>query len=439
MRLALICFFLALADRSLAADFAADAKAWSDQHADVFDQAAKLSAEGYPTDGNQVLLTLAEEDESPVAAFVIGNLLFASDPAASYRLHLRAQHALPHEPLVALEVAMDQHRRGDYATAIANYRLPIAAGTGKQFSALLADCLIRTGQLKAAVQAWNDADHAGHHTEIDCAICTIYGPLSPAQRRGELVARIEAGDVGKLGALILLDLAWDTDWWSAKVYAEGLDADLKRAAQLFGRRDARYLALAVYAKVARVTEKKQSDIQKAFTDAHLVIGPGATLPDDSQLARACCELAVTANLATPADLWNAYEATLRGRLERQDSDALHLLCWLAAQNHNPVLSDLDRLGWEEWNDPAFAPTYMVDRYREKKLTSPTDAQLLAAMALAPDNATLSNLRLALAGDDVTNDLIVGAIKAEFHKLSVGDGRRDSSALDRLFAALGQRL
>jgi hypothetical protein len=423
----------------LAADFETNAKAWSDQHADTFEAAAKLGAEGYPAAGNEILDELAREDGGPVAAFVVANTLYNSDPAASHRLHLRAQQALPHEPIVALELAMEQHRRGEYAAAIANYRLPIAAGTGRQFSALLADCLIRTGQLKAAVEAWNEADHAKHPTEIDFAIFSVYGPLSPTRRRGDLIARIEAGDLARFTDLILLDLAFDPDWWTSRVNDDALDRDLKNASQLLGRKDARYQALAVYAKLVRVAVKKQSDIEQALTDAKLVLGPGAGLPADSHVARALCELAVAAKLTTPADLWTAYEATLRSRLERKDRDALYLLCWLAAANRNPVLTQLDQLGWEEWKDPEFASSYVVDLFREKKLTSPTDSQLLAALAISPDNPTLTNLRMALAGEDVTNDMIVDAIKAEYRKLSVGETIRDSSTLNSLFDALGKRL
>ena len=99
MRSAFLCLsltaLLSAAVPCLAADFATDAKVWSDQRADVFEQAANLSAQGYPAAGNQILLTLAEEDGSPVAAFVVANALYGSDPTASYRLHLRAQSALP--------------------------------------------------------------------------------------------------------------------------------------------------------------------------------------------------------------------------------------------------------------------------------------------------------------------------------------------------------
>lgn len=442
MRFALLCLSLTalLATQPCrAADFAGDAKAWSDEHADLFENAAKLGAEGYPAAGNQILLALADEDTSPLAAYVIGNTLYNFDPVASYRLHAHALEGFPQERAVALQVALEEHRRGEYAGAIINYRFVLRTGNSPQFSALLADCLLHTGDLKGAVEAWKQADHARRHAEIDAAICTVYGPLSPVQRRGDLIAQIEAKDLAKLTDLILLDLSFDSDWWNAKVYADGLDADLKRASLLQGHRDGRYRALAVYAKLARAPERKRSEIERELKQLSLVIGSGATLPDDSRIARALCELAVTAQLVSTADLWTAYEATLRSRLEKQDRDALHLLCWLAAANRNRVLTEFNQLGWEEWNDPTFASSFMVDLYREKKLTSPNDSQLMAALAVSPNNITLHKLRISLAGDNVPNDMIAAALKAEYHKLSVGETVPDSTMLDGLFDALGKQL
>lgn len=431
--------FLAGASPCLAADLTLQAKAWSDDHSALLEQAARLSTDGYAADGNKLLADQADDDGGAAAAFAVANTLYSADPALSYRLHLRAQRAFPNDPAAVLQAAMELHRHGEYAPAIINYRRLVEAGVMPHSSALLADCLARTGQLKAAVQAWDHAGYAQHHAEIDAAICAIYGPLSPYQRRSDLITKIEGGDLAKLADLILLDLNFDTDWWNARVNNDALDADLKRAGAALGKRDARYRALALYAQLTRVEEKRASEILRLLKDANLILGTGADLPAESRIARALCELAVNARLVTPAELWTAYEATLRGRLEQQDHDALHLLCWLAAANHNPELTNLDRLGFEEWNDPVFASSFIVDLFREKKLTSVTDSQLLAAMAISPDNATLTRLRLALAGDNVTTAMIADSIKAEYRKLSVGETRRDSATLNDLFAELGRRL
>jgi len=289
-----------------AADLTLQATAWSDDHSALLEQAAKLSTDGYAADGNKLLADQADEDGGAPAAFAVANTLYASDPAISYRLHLRAQRAFPNDPAAVLQAAMELHRHGEYAAAIVHYRRLIEAGVMPHSSALLADCLVRTGQLKAAVQAWDHAGHAQHHVEIDAAICAIYGPLSPYQRRSDLIAKIEGGDVAKLADLILLDLNFDTDWWNARVNHDALDSDLKRAGAALGKRDARYRALALYAQLTRVEEKRASEILRLLKDSNLIVGPGADLPADSRIARALCELAVNARLATPAELWTAY-------------------------------------------------------------------------------------------------------------------------------------
>lgn len=231
---------LAGASPCLASDLATDAKAWYAQHTATFEQASQLSRAGDVAAGNQLLIDLAEQDGGPIAAFMVANTLYGWDPTVSYRLHLRAQKAFPAEPAVALEVAMEQHRQGEYAEAMVNYRRFLDAGRDPQYSALLADCLVRTGQLKAAVQAWDQANHDQNHTGIDFAICEIYGPLVPGQRRGDLLAKIKAGDFAKLNDLILLDINFDTDWWNSAVSNEGLDRDLRLAAKLLGEENARY-------------------------------------------------------------------------------------------------------------------------------------------------------------------------------------------------------
>ena len=423
-----------------ASDLATESKTWAARHSATFAEASQLSRAGDAAAGNQLLIDLAEKDGGPIAAFMVAGTLYKSDPTASYRLHLRAQAALPGEPAVALEVAMEQHRRRDYAGAIVNYRQFLATGKGPQYSALLADCLVRTGDFTAAVQAWEQADHGQNHTAIDFAICEVYGPLVPGQRRGELIAQIKAGDLAKLNDLILLDLNFDSDWWNSGVFNAGLDLDLRFAARLLGEGNARYQHLALYARLAQPDEKKPADLKQALTSAQVILGADAALPANSQLARALCELVVRNKIATPADLWASHQTALHARVAANDREALHLLCWLAAATRNRELVELNRLGWEEWNDPTFAASYAVDLYREKKLTSPDDSQLLAAMAAARDDPTLNQLRIALAGENaVTPAMVAGAIKSEYHKLSVGLGGRDSYTLNGLFAELGKRL
>ena len=422
-----------------AADFQTSLEKWQQSHQAVLAEAEKLSMAGDTRGANQRLIDLADKDGGAAAAFVVANMLYRSEPAVSYRLHERAFKALPKEPATALEMAMEQHRKGQYEAAIPNYRAALASQLGEQFSSLLADCLVRTGRLKEAVAAWTAAKHGSNHTGIDFAIYEIYGELMPVQRRGDLITAIKAGQRDKLPELILLDLNFDTDWWNSAVFDEALDQDLKFAAQTLGPTDPGYVQLALYAKLARPEEIKDADVRPALAATHLVVGDKAVLPESSRLARAVCELAVRHKAATAAELWQAHEPALRARLARKDKDALHLLCLLAVDTDDRHLTELDRIGWKEWHDTEFAASYLIDLYKNKQLTRPDDPELVAALAASPDNPVLNQLRLELAGKDVTRDMLVAAIKSEYHKLSFGLAIPDSYTLKALFYQLGQKL
>jgi hypothetical protein len=243
-----------------------------------------------------------------------------------------------------------------------------------------------------------------------------------------------------LNDLIDLDVHFDRDWWNADVFEPGLEPDLKLAASLLGEKNPAYQHLEVYAKLARQEEKKAGDIRSALSAAGLVIGAGAVLPKNSQLARAICELAVGSEAITAKAVWDAHAAKLRERLATRDRDALHLLGWLAVETKNGELAELDRLGWKEWKDPEFAVSYVIGLADQKKITTPDDKELLAALEALPENGNLCSLRVQLAGEKgASKELIVAAIKGEFRKLSVGMAIPDSYRLKGLFYALKEKL
>lgn len=438
--LKLAAILLLAGPAAIAADFQKLAGQWHQDHQDAFRQAGKLSLSGEVARANQSMIELADKDGGGVAAFIVGNLLYRSDPAASYRLHAKALQAYPDAAETQLEMAMERHRRGEYAAAIPLYRRVVLRNMGPQFFALLADCLIRTGQLKDAVAAWEQARHGNNHTAIDFAIYEIYGERMPAQRRGELLEKIKAGDHAKLVELIILDVRFDQDWWNSSVFDEGLDLDLPLAASLLGEKSPAYQHLAAYARLARQEEKKADEIRTVLTEAKLVLGPGAALPEDSRLARAVCELAIGSEATSAQAVWEAHAATLRERVARHDAEALHLLCWLAVETKNGELDALDRAGWVEWKDSEFAASYIVGRIDQKKITAPDDPELLAALQVAPENSVLNRARLHLAGETgMTREMIVATIKAEYRKLSVGLIIPDSYRLKALFAGLKEKL
>lgn len=443
LRFALSWFFAALVSATpliAAVNLREVVGQWTEKQSKPLKKAGELNAAGDMAKANQILIDLADKDGGGVAAFVIGNMLYSCVPAVSYRLHERALKEFPGEPAVALELAMEQHRKGEYAAAIINYKKALQDQESAHFTSLLAECLLRTGQLKEAVEAWKRAGHPSHHVAIDQAIYEIHGRLSPAQRRGDLIALIKAGDAGKFAQLIELDLHFDRDWWNSEVNAEALDADLKFAARQLGAKDPRYLQIALYASLARQDEPKAVEVRQKLTEAKLVLGENAVLPENSLLARALCELAVLSQAATTADLSTKHEAALRSRLAAEDVNALHLLCWFAADAKDARIAELDRIGWKEWQNPEFAASYVAGLVGENKLTKPDDPEMIAALAAAPEDHYLNSLRLQLAGEaGLTQEILVASIKAEYHQLSEGMGMRDSYTLKGLFHELGKKL
>lgn len=433
------CLFL-LIPAAVASDFIPAVQAWQEKHTDALEQANAFSLKGESDRANRMLIELAGKESGGVTAFVIGNMLYRSDPAISFSLHRRALDAYPAEPAANLEMAMELHRKGEYDAAIPLYRRALEGGMPEHFSCLLAECLIRTGKSDDAVKAWNEARHGSNHTSIDFAIFEIHGELMPNQRRGDLLARIQAGERDKLTDLILLDLRFDRDWWNAEVFEEGLEHDLTLAKKLLGEKDPCYRQLALYAKLARQEELPAHKARTELTGAKLIVGQGAALPGDSRLARALCEIALRSEAASAADLLKSLSPELRTRLVKKDRDALHLLCLLAAHAEDPHLAELDRMGWKEWQDPAFAVSYVADLAQAGKLTSPDDPELLAAMKAMPDDHHLCLLRLRLAGEkSPTREMLLDAIKAEYHRLSDGMIIPDSYTLKSLYHLLAKNL
>ncbi len=76
-------------------------------------------------------------------------MLFHLSPADSYALHKMAYEARPKEKLTTLEWAIEQHRAGKYAEALALYEAYLGLEPDdEKTEALLADCLVRRGKLK---------------------------------------------------------------------------------------------------------------------------------------------------------------------------------------------------------------------------------------------------------------------------------------------------
>src|SRR5262245_49824874 len=162
-------------DRAKAAEFTARVREVGKAYDLQEEKSGSLLLEGECGKANQALLDVVpEERRTPAHDFVLGNLLFRLDPAASYRLHERAHRGEPRHPFVVLEWALEQHRARRFAEAEALYAQFLAIAPDPKVLALRSDCLLRLGRLAEAVAAWEAADSGENHTEIEKGFSWIY-------------------------------------------------------------------------------------------------------------------------------------------------------------------------------------------------------------------------------------------------------------------------
>lgn len=410
------------------------------RHARTLEEANTLALQGETGRANAMLRSIVRQSDNPATRFMVANLLYSFDPDVSYAWHRSAWEAFPEDPLTNLEWAMEQHRRGEFAGAVPCYRRCFAAGLGANYIALLADCLIRTGDLRGAVEAWDAAGHPTHHTSIDFAIYEIYGKRSPLQRRSDLLASIHDGASDRIAALIELDLNFDRDWWNSNVFSPGLASDLDLARAILGENSRDYACLAALAKLAQIQNAGPAQVAEVFRAAGFDFAQPSELPRSTLALRAMVEQMIQADVHKPALLYDALENELwaRAKPEANDRDALHLLAFLAVRAENGRLEEIARYGWSVCHDPDFAASLAIELFARH----PAEARGLVSDARRthPEHAELAKLAYRLCDNPESDvDVIVDAIKAEYQDLSYGLAIRDSYTLKSLFFRLKSAL
>jgi tetratricopeptide (TPR) repeat protein len=422
--------------------FEEEVKAVSKQHAPDIQKASSLAARGEVEAGNRQLLALTEEDKSPAMAFVIANLLYKMDPQVSYDLHRKVYETQPEEPNVNLEWAMEHHRRGEYAEAIPLYQKFIASRPGSQYSALLAECLLREGKLKEAVAAWGAAGHPRQHTDIDFAICEIHGEIAALRRRADLLQRLGKGEGQVAEKLIDLDLHMDRDWWNSGPSQRGLEQDLPLIEKALGSNSERYKVIRCWVNIAKVTDPQPADITTELKRNGLIVA-GGKLPGESLVAARLIAIVQDNKIETDGQLFERFgkELLARAKSAAGDAEALNILCALSMGGQTADrLAEYDRYGYERYGEFRFLGSLLAYLGTKGKLTADSP-ELKAALEKFSDNSLVHQMAIRCAGEEkVTKEMLVAAIKAEYHKLSTGmGGYPDSYTLKAYFALLNQEL
>jgi len=176
--------------------------------------------------------------------------------------------------------------------------------------------------------------------------------------------------------------------------------------------------------------------------SQIVVGANSRLPESSLVARRLCAIVLREEIASGRELLDRFETQLlqRAKSERGDHDAMLLLCDLcrtADEKETRVrFEQHDRYGWERYKESQCALGVLRRLMNDGKLQPDTD-ELKRALREFPNDSEIYKLAIQCCPKkDLTSEMIVGAIKAEYHHLSVGPTQQpDTYTLDSYFASL----
>lgn len=399
-------------------------------------KAEALVVEGKVSEANALLLScFPQASRTPAQALTLANVLFRQDYASSYALHKEAAAALPSEPSVQYEWALELHRAKEYAAAAEVYRAYLK--TAPNFApaqGLLAECLLRTGDVPGAVSAWQASESGSGSIEtFESLLCELHTFASPDARREALVAKTAAGDLDAAEQLVALDAAWPANWWNTGPKATHLNFDAGLLARL--PESPRRAQLLAAADVASADRDTPDAVKSAFANARLLLDKDATLPESPLVCEVLIARIEAAGLLTPGQIRDR----LGAKLERKATETKDPT-WFKLATHVYVETDrleaLDKLAWDATGGESFGVALLAHA-RARGTASLDDPLLKQLNAGFPDNAVLAYLTVELA-EKAHADLgpaLVRGIKAEFSRLSPsGMFSRPSANTLRLYFA-----
>jgi tetratricopeptide (TPR) repeat protein len=398
-----------------AEDFSAEVQAASKLISPVYSEINPLLAQGRVDEANARLLAVfPKETRTAVQCHLLANILYGVDSKLSYALQQEASQRLQDQPAVQMEWAMEQHRAGEYAGALASYDLFSKANP--QFApvhGLAADCLLRLGRTAEAVKRWQQSERAKRGTLInfETMVGEIYRDHGALARRVGWRQQTENGDVAAAVNLIVLVCDYPHDWWNRGVHSAFLAEDIRLLDRLpQDRRIASLRCLAASAQLLAVEDAKEADRRQILIDHGFIVDAQHTLPPDAAVASLLIGKSISGDLLTKAD---AKRWFLDGLLERvkasKDAALWNLVAFLLVDDDR--LQSIEHDAWKATGDVRFAIGYLLERQKHGDLKA-TDTELLAAADQFPESSEIAHLLISLTpSPDVA--LLVRAIKSEY--------------------------
>lgn len=321
----------------------------------------ELILKGRKSIANKRLKTLVPDaDKTAFDYFILANMLFKSEPEASYSLMKTANVLMPENPYILFELAMHEHRSGNCKAAI-----PFYEKASKQFQkhqnkkiwVYITHCRLMLGDYKQALESWGKVNFSEHHISIEKSMYDIFSNKDLDIEREKMINSIMTGSAKQVCELIELDKNWEIDWWNVKIKKEFLEYDTELLKTL--SKNNKSIESASELCLHGISLNDREFINFASQSGYW----GATykLPEVPATSFILIRELVKRKIATPEEILIRYEDQLvsNHRAFPDDIRTLNLLAYLydATKNYEK-LKKIDLHGWKNLKLQKYAESYV---------------------------------------------------------------------------------
>lgn len=373
-----------------------------------------------------------EEKRTAAHCLMTADSFLLFDPDFSRRLHQRAFELAPDEPQVALAWAGELYRAGRFEEALPIYVR--SAQTLWDTGIQRIDCLVRTGRIAEALEAWRSVRGA---PALSKYFQILPERLEPAgtreQRRIRLRQALARGADEGAEELAFLDLLHRTGQRRFEVDRMDLQADRKlisehvppesrRARELWAVCD---FWLALWER--GFPPASSGDFTSKYGPPLRELGwlePGGDVPAHPLVARWATSALLESGLRQPAELLSDWERALASRLEEGEGDAGRALLEIQRATGSAQTAETQARLWSQAHDLDAAVELLEQRQEHLESSDPL---LHAALERYPESAPLCALASSCARRENKGEreALVRQIKACFQPPGDAEGAQRS--------------
>ena len=381
------------------------------------DLVVKLELEGKKNQIDKKLIALVSDKfKTAEDYFILSNKLYNSNHQLSFDLMLKAYALMPDEIYINFELALHYHRDKKYNQAIKYYQIFHSSQLASEHHssyAMIADCYLRIGEYKKAIDSWMKADPKNNARSIEKAIYNIYGEERPLNKRADIYERINKGENHLYGDLILLDHNWKIDWWNTRANETYLAYDLNHAKLKLGEHSTLYQELMLLNEIL-LKSINTSKLLKKLMDMK-IWGKKSNLPKLSVLTYFFIKRLTDLKLVETKTLLHTYEKALLAKLKTNQisEHEFKILSFLYWSENSDKLERHDLFGWKERDSQVSAESYIEARYK-KKIDVKND--LKQALVDFPNSTHLNTLNVTINKGSNETQHFAALVAAQFPNL-----------------------